>query len=121
MSVRCFEDGYLVGMTQPLPTVVAEAYLAGGRFVGCSHVTCDRCQQIVRHIDARMFAKPLAPGERDFLYETLDAASPLVTAGTGGDSCRLYLCRCTVAAIAGVSCLEIADQPWRCAGHPQPR
>ena len=64
MSVRCFEDGYLVGMNQPLPAAPTEHYVEGGPFVGCNHVACDRCHEVVRHIDSRMFAKPLAPAER---------------------------------------------------------
>ena len=115
---RCFEDGYLVGMDRALPMVESEYFIEGGAFVGCGQVKCDRCQQRVRHIDHRMFAAPLAAPERDALYDSLDAASPLVTAGAGGDSYRLYLCRCTYAAIAGVRCLAVADEPWRCAGHP---
>jgi len=118
MRVRCFEDGYLVGMGQPLPTAASEHFVEGGTLVGCNHVKCDGCQQIVKHLDHRMFAEPLSRSERDSLYDSLDPTSPLVTAGAGGDSYRLYLCRCTYAAIAGASCLEIADQPWRCAGHP---
>ena len=116
MTVRCFDDGYLVGMQHLLPTASTERYVEGGPFFGCNHVACDRCHEVVRHIDSRVFAKPLAPAERDLLYDRLDAASPLVTAG--GDGYRLYLCKCTYVAIAGVSCLEIADHPWRCAGHP---
>jgi hypothetical protein len=115
----CADGGLLVGSDLPIPSDPRVRRTDGER-VGCNRITCDRCGCPVRQVEGRRLARFLTPEEIEALYTDPDPrGSAALSVAADGEAFRTYVCRCSVADVAGMRFIvDVEVGAWRCSGHP---
>lgn len=121
---HCDARGYLVGPGYPIPTDPRAHAVAAGPLIGCNHLKCSVCGEVVRNWPGlRLAVAPLAQAEKDELYVTASPdTSRYLTREGGGGLFRVYACKCSNTQVASAVDLDrgfIEFDSWACAGHPE--
>lgn len=119
----CSPQAYLVNAQGVIPADASDYNHKNLPTLGCSHLTCRRCQREVRSVPQRMATRELSAAELAELH-ALPAPrfSPLLSPHETG---RLYFCACEMWLERETHGLNETDprpsdplMSWSCQGHP---